>query len=269
MKKLLLILVLLTNKVMAAPPSLQDISEDDFKKITKEFSANFTHSAVTPPGSLGKLFGFEVGVVAGPTYTDGIKEIAKTIDQDSNFSYILHAGLMGRVSIPFGLSVEAVLLPKQTLSDISIETASFGVSYDLTNSLLPIPFVDLAIKAHYGSGSINYKTQDSVSNVPVDSSVEIKTSSYGINLSAGLSLLILEPYIGVGYISSNTEMAIDATSGTIFDSSFTSSKSAKKKHSGAHLFAGANINLLLLHLGAEYEKVYDVEKITAKLSVGF
>lgn len=213
MNKIALLLCTLQLTAFAGIPSLQDIKEDDFNKITKEFSANFTHSAVTTPGGLGKIFGFEVGLVGGITTSDETKAIANKIDEDSNFGYIPHAGLLGRVSVPFGLSVEAVLLPKQTFSGVSVETASFAASYDLTNSLLTIPFVDLAVKAHFGSGKLGYKTQDNVSDVPVDSSVSIESSSYGLNVSAGLSLLIVEPYVGFGYISSDTKMAIDASSG--------------------------------------------------------
>lgn len=262
------VLLLASLNTFAGGIALEDIKESDFNNITKEFAANFTHSAVTTPGKLGTIFGFEVGIVGGATDAKKTSDFAKTIDSSSDFSKLYHAGLMGRVSVPFGLSAEAVMIPQTEFSGIEIETFSGALSYDFS-SLLPIPFLDLALKAHFASGSVGYKTSDSISNVPVDSSVEVKTSSYGVNVSAGLGLLIVEPYVGVGFISSETKMKVDATSGTIFDSSFTTGKSAKKSHSGAHYFAGANVNLLIMHIGAEYENVFGVNKYTAKLSFGF
>ncbi len=260
---------LIALPTLAAAPALQDIKEEDFNKITKEFAANFVHTTVTPPNSLGALFGFEVGIIGGVTRAKNIETISKSISSSSNLKYLPHAGIMGQVTIPFGISFEGSFFPEKKFGDVTINSMSMAAKWNLTDSILPIPFIDIATRFHFGSGEVSYATSDSVSDVPVNSKVSVESSSYGVNASVGANLLLFRPYIGAGYVWTDNTMKVNASSGTIFDTSFTSSKEAKKKHSGSHLFAGGQLSILLLKLGVEYSKVIDVTKYSMKLSLAF
>lgn len=266
---ILLLLALTSIHSYAGTPALENINESQFKKITKEFGANFVHTAVTPPESLGAVFGVEVGLLAGVTESDETNKVVKSVDADSKLEYVPHAGLMAQVSIPFGISFEATMLPETEASDLSIKAFSFAGKWTLTDSLLKIPFLDIATRFHIGSSEASYKTSDSVSSVPVDSEVKFETSSWGINLMAGPNLLLFKPYAGIGYVSTKTDLSVTSTTGTIFDTSFTTGKSASEKHSGAQFIVGAELDLFVLHIGAEYTKLLDTQKYTAKLSLAF
>ena len=112
---------LIALPTLAAAPALQDIKEEDFNKITKEFAANFVHTTVTPPNSLGALFGFEVGIIGGVTRAKNIETISKSISSSSNLKYLPHAGIMGQVTIPFGISFEGSFFPEKKFGDRIVE----------------------------------------------------------------------------------------------------------------------------------------------------
>lgn len=263
---MILALSLISLNTQAGALLFENINEQQFKDMSKEFAANFVHTAVTPPQSLGDIWGVEVGVVFGATKSDATNKVVTSIDPDTKIEAIPHAGLMAQVSIPYGISFEGTMFPETETDDIKISTFSLAGKFTLTQELIKIPLVDIATRFHLSSSEASSKTTDDVSNVPVDSEVKFESSSWGINLSAGLNLFILKPYVGIGYVSTDTELSVESSTGTIFDSSFTSGKSASEKHSGAHYFIGTELDLLFLHLGVEYAKVMDITKVTGKFS---
>lgn len=267
--KFLAIISFLSFSVNAAELTLENITESQFNGMTKEFGANFVHSAVTPPGSLGSIFGLEIGFVGGATSSPETDKVVKSVSSSSSAKNIPHGGLMAQVSVPYGLSIEGVIIPDTEVSSLSLSVLTIAAKWTLTESLITLPFVDIATRFHYGSSKLTSKTNSEVSSVPVDSKMEFDSSSWGTNLSVGLNLIFIKPYIGFGYVSTNTEIGVSATSGTIFDSSFSSAASAKKKHSGGHMFVGVELDLFLIHLGVEYSKIFDVEKYAAKFSLAF
>jgi len=266
---MLLLTILFSLNVQADVPALENITEEQFKNITKEFGANFVHTAVTPPGSLGDIFGIEVGVVAGITNSDETNKVVQGVDSSSKLEALPHAGLMAQVSIPFGISFEATMFPDTKREDLSIKIFSFAGKWTLTDSLIKIPFIDIAARFHVGSSTASYKTTDSVSDVPVNSEVSFDTSSTGLNFTVGADLYVFKPYIGLGFVSTETDLSVASSTGTIFDPSFTTSQSASEKHSGTQFIAGAEFDLLFIHIGAEYAQLLDTSKVTAKLSFAF
>ncbi len=247
---------------------LDNLTEAQFKNVANEVGANFVHSSVTTVDGRGKLLGFEIGLVAGVTQSPEIESIAKDFDDSLDIGIIPHAGLMGQVSLPLGFHFEATMFPERKLSDLTLSTFSGAVKYTLTNSLFKLPIIDLAVRAHYSTSELSYATDTNVSSVPVNSKVTFDSSSWGIMAMTGADLLFVSPYIGIGYVSTDTSLGVNATSGTIFDSSFTSAQSAQTDESGMHFIVGTEISLLLVHFGVEYAKIIDNEKTTLKLSVG-
>ncbi len=266
MKKLICLLsLLMTTNVFAGTPGFTNITSTDLENISKEFSANFVHRPLTPASSLGAIFGFEVGIVASMTDAPKIGEITKREDPtDSDpIDKLLNAGLMGAVSVPYGITAELILLPEQDLGDLTISNYSLGVKWTFS-SLLPIPVVDLAIRGHYGTTDISYN--DTVSAVATE--VSLDNSTMGFTLLASANLMIVEPYAGVGFVSRDTTLKASG-SAQIFNTSFTTSQSQTTDGSSLQYFAGVEVDLLFIHLAAQYENVFDTSIVSGKLSFAF
>ena len=259
--------------LLAAAPSIDNIDQGDLDKVVKEFSANFAHAPVSPPSSLGKIFGFELGAVAGATSTPEFQRLVKEVDPDTNIPYIPHAGIFAALSVPFGITLEANLIPKTTVSDVSIDNVGLGLKWTMTNVFWTASPFDLALRAHYSSSQLSFKQtvqNASTSNQPVDAVVTYDSNSYGVNLSAGARLIFIEPYAGLGFIKGKGDLSVSGSSFvSIFNTTFSSSQSASSDATSAHLFAGLQFDLLLFHLGFEYGNAFGVNRYSAKLSLAF
>lgn len=266
MKKLIFLLLFFTSAItMAAGPSLDNVSADDLDKISKEFSANFVHRPVSPASTLGSVFGFEVGLIAGLTDAPEIKKISQREDPTGSdpFDQIAHAGAYASVSVPFGITGELIVLPETELGDVSISHTSMGLKWTFGN-LLGIPLVDLAVRGHFSTSDITYAdTIDTVST-----SVSLKNSTYGLSLLASGNFLIVEPFGGVGIVTRDTELSASG-SAQIFDSTFTTSQSQSVDGTSAQVFVGVQVNLLIAKVAAQYENVFGTSVTSAKLTFGF
>ena len=261
----LLLLFLFSFTTFAESPGLDNITSSDLDKISKEFSANFVHRAVSPASTLGSIFGFEVGLIAGITDAPDIAAITKRENPTNSdpFDKIAHAGLYGSVSVPFGLTGELVLLPERDLGDVTISHTSLGLKWTFSE-LLPIPLIDLAIKGHFSSSKISYSdTIDSVLTT-----INLDNSTYGATLLASANFLVLEPFVGVGMVSRSTDLAASG-SVSIFDTSFTANTSSSSDGTSAQVLAGVQLNLLLMKIAAQYENVFGTSVTSAKLTFGF
>lgn len=266
MKKIIcLILFLFTTTSFASTPGFNDITSTDLENISKEFSANFVHRPLTPASSLGAIFGFEVGVVGSLTDAPKIGEITKRENptESDPIDKLINAGLMAAVSVPYGITGELIILPEMDLGDLSISNYSLGVKWTFS-SLLPIPLVDLAIRGHYGTTDISYN--DTVDSVATEISLE--NSTMGVTLLGSVGLPIIEPYAGIGYVTRDTTLKASGTA-QIFDTSFSTSQSQSSDGSSFQYFVGAELDLLFIHIAAQYENVFDTSIVSGKLSFAF
>lgn len=264
-KLLALLFTLISTTTMAGPPGFDNITSTDMDNISKEFSANFIHRPVSPASTMGSLFGFEVGIIAGITDAPKIAEITKREDptESDPIDKLAHAGLVGGVTVPFGITAELVLLPEQNLGDIDISNYSIGVKWTFSK-YLPIPMVDLAVRGHYSTSEMSYSdTVDAVSTT-----VKLENSTSGATLLASVNLMVIEPFVGVGYVTRESTLSASG-SAQIFDSSFTTSQSQTVDGSSSQLLVGAELNLLFMNIAAQYENVFDSSVMSAKLSFGF
>jgi hypothetical protein len=258
-------------KTMASGiPNLSSLSQAQVNSISKEFSANFVHTIIAPASSLGNIFGIEAGLMGGITNTPSINSISTSLSSSATLSKIPTLGIIGAVSMPFGLGAEVNFIPSVTVSSLSVSNASVGFRWTMTN-LFKDPFFDFAFRGHYNTGEIAYTTvinNSSTSNQDVNTKVAWKNSSYGYNFILSKKILFIEPYIGFGQVSSSTGINISgASTVTIF--TFTSSSSYTSKNSGSQTIAGVNLNLFITKFGAEYTKVMGVTKYTGKWSFYF
>jgi hypothetical protein len=253
-------LILLATKAYAATPTFNNLTQAEFNKIMREFSANSSWHSVTPPSSMGNIFGLELGVVAGTTNTPDIDAIVKQTAPGTDVKMIPHASLLGVVSIPFGITAEVMMLPKFDISGLTYQ--QYGGALKWTTGLMVLP-VNLAVRGFMTKSELTFK--QTVSSV--DTTITQDGSVSGLQLMVSPKLIpIIEPYAGIGYVSATSKMTAVGSS-SIFG--FTSAQSAEFKPTSTQLILGADVRLLLIGFGFEYERSFETESLTAKFSLKF
>ncbi|MEK6554332.1 MAG: DUF6588 family protein [Bdellovibrionota bacterium] len=245
----------------AADISFGNISESEFKDIIEEFGAGYSHVAVSGASSLGTIFGFEVGLIAGGSKSDSIDKLSKEIDASSEFDTLPHAALFGAVTFPFGITGEINFLPEIKNSDVEFKTGSFAVKWTPTD-LWEMP-VEMAVKLHAASSEVSWSQTISSQNASVD----YEQSVTGLLFQVSKKFVVLEPYFNIGSVKAKGKLS--SSQGSVFDPSYTSSGSSEEEVTGMMVQAGLNLNLLFFRLGAEVGKVLDNEKASLKASFYF
>ncbi len=253
--------------------NIDGIDQKELDNMTKEFSANFTHSSVSPASALGKYFGIEVGATAGATKTPEMDRLVKEQDSSASLSAIGHAGILTRISIPFGFLLESSYFPEKSFGDVTIKNSSFAIIWSPTAMMdMKIPAA-LAFKAHTGKSELFFKqniSNTSTADVTVESKIIFETIVSGGSMILSFDFLIIEPYMGIGYLTARGQLDVEATgSATIFNQTLTTGQSMKSKLTSGHLFLGAQLSVFFGRLGFEYNNAFGSNRYTAKLSLAF
>lgn len=246
-----------SSTAQAQSLAFQNLTDAQAKSIIEEFGANFMHTSVTGASSLGTIFGFQLGVVAGQTATPEIDQLVKSTDPASSSPNLYHGAILAMVSVPMGFTIEASYLPSLGGDDFKFDNMGFAAKWTMTDTLLALP-LDLALKAHYMKTGISF-TQTSPS-----SEVNVDTTTSGLQLIAGKSFAIVEPYVGIGMASVDGSFGVTGTS--IFQSMATSYSA---KASGMQWMLGADVNLLLVRLGVEMSNFLGNQRYSARVAFGF
>lgn len=264
------VLVLFSFSAGASDFNFNNVNEADLKKIIGDFSGNFVHTSVSGASSLGRVFGFELGLAGGISTTPGLNSLIKKSDPSAEDAHLIHGGIIAQVSVPFGLTFEGSAIPSIGNDTMKITTTNLGFRWTMTDTIFNLPF-SLALKAHTSRTSLRFATvinNSSTANLPIDSKLELASSSNGLALVLSKELLIFEPYFGIGVLKSSGEFRI-LGSGNIFDSSLTTEQAANASTGGIHFFGGAEVKLFFLKAGLEYSKTIDVTRVTGKLALSF
>ncbi len=263
-KKFIFILSFMSFSVATAATSFTAVTASDLDTITKEFSSNFAHTSVMGAATLGKIFGFELSLLAGQNPSPGLDGIVKKSSSTDSFPNLYHAGVLLAVSVPLGFTGELIYTPKVNSSGVEFQATSAALKYTMDESLVLLPF-NLAFRAFMSSSTLTFtQTTPSVTGV-----VENKNTVDGFQILASPSLPMIEPYIGVGYLQAKDTLNFSGT-GNIFGSSFplgTTSQSTSLN--STQVLAGLNAHLLLISLGIEYARAFDSNRYTAKLGFVF
>lgn len=254
--------------------SLNNLTLADYDKIVKEFSANFAYSSVTPASSLGGLWGFEFGVVAGITKSPELLNLVKRSSASYDQDKLPHGGALARLGLPMGLTVEALVFPKMKISDLNIGQYGGALAWTITDEVLPNPFVNVALKGFYTKTSMDYTQRlnnSSTGNQPVDATISFDDALYGVQALASHKILVFEPYVGIGYVKSKGDLSVAASlapNATIFPGQGIGN-SASSKPSSAQLMGGLDIRLAFFSLGAEYQRSFGTSSLTGRVSFRF
>ncbi len=251
------------SSISFAAPSFTSITDSDFTEIAKEMSANFTHNSMMGASKLGTVFGFQVGVVGAQTSSPKTNEIVKR-NAGSELANLYNAGLMGAVGIPYGISFEAILLPKLGSSGADFSSSSYALKVNV-NDWIPVLPVNLALRGVYSSAKLSFPQVISSLNA----TVENKTSVSGVQLLISPMMPIFEPYFGIGSLSGSNELSVSGTTGTVFDSAYSTAQSEKKSVSSTQIIVGAELSLALFKFGAEYSQAFGTNRMGIKIGMGF
>jgi hypothetical protein len=253
---------------------LVDLTGAETDNVIRELSANFAYSSQTPASSLGGLWGFELGLVGGITKTPEIRDLVRS-RADANFKQdkFPHAGVLGRVGAPFGLTGEVVILPKIKASDVELSQYGGAVQWTVTDVFFKNLPVNVAVKGYVSKTSLSFKQVVRNANVPastVNGKISFDNTNLGGQLLVSKRLSVFEPYVGVGFSKANGELSVTTDDinfmGTIFT---TGATRAKSKPSSAQLMAGLDVRLLFISLGAEYQRSFGTDSLSGRLSFRF
>lgn len=241
---------------------LQNLDQGAFKKVIGNFSANFNHTSVSGAESLGTIFGFEVGLVGGVTKSPDLQSIALQADSSAKADQLPHGEILGVLTVPAGLTVEAGFLPKVGSSDFQYRTFSAALKWTPTDTLLDWPF-NFAIKGHVTS--TNFKFNSNISGTPT--SFNFDDQILGLTALVSKNFAIVEPYVGFGLL--RAKGSLDASTTSVFDHNYTLAQTATEKNSCAEIMLGAEVKLIFVKLGFEYARLFDASQYNAKLSFYF
>ncbi|NJL24990.1 MAG: hypothetical protein HC902_07325 [Calothrix sp. SM1_5_4] len=264
-KSLLGVLALVFSAAVHAQDiPLQNIDVDDFKKLVGDFSANSLHTSVSGAGSLGSIFGFELGLVAGMTRTPEVDRIVHEADASANAKSIPHAALLGVITVPFAITVEAGFVPKVGQDEFKFSSFAGAVKWTPTDLFFELP-VSLAAKAHFSQARLDFK--ETIQSVPT--TFKYENSIFGLTALVSKNLGIVEPYFGLGWLSGKGELDVNGSTNVFADVTYAASQSASATRTTTTWMLGAELKLLVLKLGAEYASLYGTNRYTGKLSFYF
>lgn len=264
---------LIPSITQADVPTLNNITLADYDKVVREFSANFGYSSITPASSLG-IFGFELGLTGGLTKSPEIQSLVRRSSPSYNEDKIYHASLLGRVGIPYGINLEAMILPEITISDVKFYSYAGALSWTMTDVILTESPVNIMFKGFYNKANLEYSQSlqnSSTGNQPVTATIDYDNSLLGIQALFSRKFFLFEPYVGLGYIRATGELAVRAAlapSATIFAGQGVGT-SAKSEPKSVQLLAGSDFRIAFFSLGAEYQRAFDTSSVTGRLSFRF
>jgi len=255
-KKLLVIITPIFFSVysMAQVPDFSGITRSDAENALEDFTSASYPSIVSGASSMGMLIGVEAGLVGGIVNADNIKELT-----NNDVDKLPHLGAYVRVDAPFGFGAELTIMPIE-IDDYKFNSFSIAGRMNI-NKFIPVLPISAKAKIRIGNADIEYSGVQQGESLEGDMSN--KFTSFDITLSK--KLFIVEPYIGLGYIDAEGDFNFKSSAfGGAQDRSYDN-----LDMSTDHLFLGVNLNLIGFRFGVEYSKLYDADRILAKLGFGF
>lgn len=260
----LLYLTLFGFTAAAQTITLQNIDRDDYNKLVSDFSANSQHSSVSGASSLGEIFGFEVGVVGGSTATPEINRLAKEQDASANIGRLYHAAIFGAVSVPFGITIDAGLVPKVGSADFKYNTYALGAKWTFSQLLGDLP-VSLAAKAQVAKANVEFKSAPG----GVDTHFEFNNTVTTVLLLVSKDLGLLEPYFAFGSATATGRMTVNGSGSVFSDSDYAASQTASAKRNSIQYMVGTEVKLGVFKLGVEYNRLFSTNRFTGKFTFYF
>lgn len=245
----------------AAQIQFSNITDGDLNSVTKEFTSNFMHTSVSGANTLGSIFGFDVGIIAGMTSTPNLNRLVQTASPGSaSVNNIANAVLYGALTIPAGFTFETNFVPTVGTSDLKYSVFSLAAKWTMTETVLSeLPF-SLALKFHNSLVKVNGNT--TVSSTPT--TLTFTDMIWGLTAFASKDLVFMEPYVALGYISGMGKLS------TGYSSVFASGvNEASSTATGTTFMLGTEFKMTIVKMGIEYAHTLGANRYSAKLSLAF
>ncbi len=261
------IVTLLPGFAQAASISLTNISQQEYENIVKELSSNFYYTTVSGASSLGKTFGFELGVIAGMSDIPDIQTLVKRSDPNTNLDdKFPHGNIMARLTTPFyGLTVEAAAIPKINASDAEFSQYGGAVLWTITDVFFEDLPVSLATRVYYKKTNFDYS--QNISGVPAQ--ISLDSAVKGIHGIVSKKFFdMVEPYAIIGYTKADGDLSITSSNplASILASGLGTTSSSP---SSLQLIGGVDLQFAFFSIGAEAARSFDRNSYTGRMSFRF
>jgi hypothetical protein len=208
-------------------PSLGSLGQEQFRKLSEDLGAALSYKGVTPATPLG-LVGFDVGLEVSAT--DIQNSDAFRLAGNAAPDYIAVPKLHIYKGLPWGIDIGAFVG-----GATEVDAALYGL--DLRWAILADGLATPAVALRL-SGT---QTSDIGS---------LRLTTIAGDVMVSKKLTIATPYVGVGVVRTNADPGI----GGLSDESFNKSR----------IFGGLNLNLAIVNLAFEAEKLGDNTTLSAK-----
>lgn len=260
-----LVTLALSFSAQAEEIQLQNLNKSDMQKLVGDFSANFLHTSVQGAGTLGDIWGFEVGLVAGVANTPHLNDLGKRANPSDppDLKRLPHAEVLGVVTVPFAITVEAGLIPKVGADEFKMSSFSLAAKWTPSELFFEWP-VDVAVKLQATKTNANFNS--TINNVPTkfdyDNTITAATAFVSKNF------VVFEPYLGLGFASAKGDLSATGST-TVFNTAYTASQSANEKKTSGLFILGSEAKLGLVKFGLEYTRAFETGRMTGKFSFYF
>lgn len=254
------LLLLLAQGARADVPQLQNLTGTQVDAVFDNFGAALVFKPVEPAGAYGDIFGVAVGVIGGVASASKINNVIS----GSNVSVVPNADIFLGAQAPFGLAIEIGFVPQRDFSDFSVRRFGFNAKWTLTKVVLTdFPF-DIAARMMFGSSELSYRYTIS----GISDTATYDTNQWGFNLSIGKSLFIVDPYIGLGFVNQSSTLS-NGGNIPLFNTTVSTARSYSKDKTSVWFYAGAEVKLMLLTLGVQYDNVFGTHTGSGKIGLKF
>ncbi len=244
-----------------AIPRLTDLNSSQVDALFRVLAADLAFRPVEPASAYGKYFGFTFGVIVIATSTNKLSNVLP----GTNIRFIPGADVFFGLQLPLGLAFELGVLPRVNSPSIKAQKGGWNLKWTVTEVFGDKAPMHMALRLN-GSQTLVTYTQNLSGGT---AELKYKSRVYGANISFSKKFLyIFEPYMGAGVI--NHKSQIDASGSVrVLNQDFYTGTSVSSSEVSPWLYMGMQIRLLILTLSFEYDRIFKVDTMSAKLGFKF
>lgn len=241
----------------------------DADKVFMDLTSAFAPTTVSGAGSLGKVFGVELGLVVSASKAPNTQEVVESYGSDFDIPGIPMAGISAVATMPMGFGIEGSFVPKLNLGDeASFESFNIGARWTVTD-LFPMGVLKIALKTSVMQSKAAFSKEDDTGS-PITGTVS-ETAEFNINILEigavlGLNLGFVEPYVGASDIrSEGTLHASGSSTGAIIIPDVDEASNS----SGLRVYGGLVFKIPLMRIGAELSSFENIQRASVKIAFKF
>lgn len=263
-KTILGLLFICPSLSIAAGPSFTNLSQSDFQAISQEVSSNFSFTSTSGASAAGPLWTFETAFIGGVNPSPNTDTIVQNSAPGNSMPNLYQGGVLFGLVFPAAITGELIYLPKVSSQGAEIQFTSISLKWSPTEDLLAFLPVNIAVRGLYNESQFNFDQTSS----GVNGTIHNKNTLSGAQLLLSPKMPFFEPYIGFGYLQAKDSLSVNGT-GTVFNSSYTSSQQADESPVSAQFLAGLEMKISMIKFGLEYSKAFGANRYTTQFGFNF